>query len=234
MSVVVPVLDEEAEIAATLATTRDPHVIEVLVVDGGSRDATVAAARRFADRVIPSAPGRAVQMNRAAGEARGEVLLFLHGDTRLPPAFGEAICGALAAGAVGGRFDVTLRGEHPLLPVIAAGINLRSRLSGIATGDQAIFVRRDVFDALGGYPAIPLMEDVWLTARLRRTGGFVALHEHASTSARRWETRGVLRTVLLMWWLRFAYAMGASPAWLARQYSGRRRASPCNRSRPRG
>lgn len=218
ISVVVPVLDEAAEIEATLATTRDPAVLEVIVVDGGSRDATAEMARRRADRVIAAPRGRASQMNAGAAIARGEILLFLHGDTRLPAGFGRAACAAIAAGCVGGRFDVALRGSHAMLPVVAAMINARSRLTRIATGDQAIFVRRRVFEALGRFPALPLMEDVALSVRLRRAGRVAALRERVSTSGRRWEKQGVARTVLLMWWLRLAYACGVPAQRLARSY----------------
>jgi rSAM/selenodomain-associated transferase 2 len=221
ISVIVPALNEGDEIEATLASARDTGVCEVVVVDGGSCDGTVARATPLADRVISSAPGRALQMNTGAGQARGDVLLFLHADTRLPAGFARAVLEALQGGAVGGRFDVELRGSHPLLPVIAWAISLRSRVSRIATGDQAIFVRRDVFSNIGGFPALPLMEDVAFSIALRRMGEVACLRSRVSTSARRWEQHGLARTVLLMWWLRFAYACGVSPFRLARSYARR-------------
>jgi rSAM/selenodomain-associated transferase 2 len=221
ISVVVPALDEGAGIEQALRSARARQVIEVLVVDGGSADDTAARARLLADRVLVAPRGRALQMNAGAAVARGDVVLFLHADTHLPVGFADAVERALDRGAIAGRFDVELRGTHPLLPIIARLMNERSRWTGIATGDQAIFVRRDVFARLGGFAAIPLMEDVELSARLRRSGRVAALRERVSTSARRWEEHGVLRTIVLMWWLRLAYALGASPERLARAYRTR-------------
>ena len=221
ISVIVPVLDEAEEIEATLRSAREPEVLEILVVDGGSRDGTVELVAAHGDTVITAPRGRASQMNAGARAARGGVLLFLHGDTRLPGGFGRAILDAVSDGAIGGRFDVDLRGRHWFLPWIAAGMNVRSRLTGISTGDQAIFITRRKFFDLGGFPDIPLMEDVWLSWRLRRAGRTVPLRLRVSTSGRRWEAHGVARTTLLMWRLRLAYALGASPAVLARRYSTR-------------
>ncbi len=224
LSIVVPALDEAEEIEATLASARDPAVREIIVVDGGSRDDTVARATPLATRVVSSPPGRARQMNAGAALASGEVLLFLHADTRLPEGFAPAVRDAIETGAVWGRFDVVLRGSHRLLRVVAPLINLRSRLSRIATGDQAIFVRHDVFRRLGGFAEIPLMEDVELSRRLKRAGPMAALRLRVSTSGRRWEEHGVVRTIVLMWALRLAYACGVSPARLARAYRTRRAA----------
>lgn len=218
ISIVVPVLNEEDELAASLESARDPQVAEIIVVDGGSHDQSREIAGRAADQILDSPPGRARQMNAGAAVASGDALLFLHGDTRLPAGFGEAVVSALRCGAVGGRFDVTLRGAHKFLPVVAFLINLRSRWTGISTGDQALFVRRDVFRSLGGFPEIPLMEDVALAAKLKRCGRVVALRDRVSTSARRWEEHGVARTILLMWRLRAAYALGVSPERLAKAY----------------
>jgi rSAM/selenodomain-associated transferase 2 len=222
ISIVVPVLDEADEIAATLASAADPEVGEVIVVDGGSRDGTCEIAAGLGHRVIAAPRGRAAQMNAGATRAHGEVLLFLHGDTRLPPGFGAQVRAAVAAGAVAGRFDVDLRGRHGLLPVVAELINARSRLTRMATGDQAMFVRRDVFASLGGFAAIPLMEDVELSGRLRRAGPYAALRARVSTSGRRWEEHGVARTVALMWALRFAFWCGVPAERLARHYRRRR------------
>jgi rSAM/selenodomain-associated transferase 2 len=218
VSIVVPVLNEEAELEETLGRTRDPRVCERIVVDGGSTDGTRALATSRVERVLDSPRGRARQMNAGAAVATGDVLLFLHGDTWLPEGFGEAIAAALRDGAVGGRFDVALRGRHPFLPVVARLINVRSRLSGISTGDQAMFVRRDVFAEMGGFPEIPLMEDVAFSRALKRRGRVAALRERVATSGRRWEERGVARTIVLMWRLRLAYALGASPELLAQRY----------------
>ena len=220
ISVVIPALNEADEIEATLRAARSPLVAEIIVVDGGSEDGTVERARDLADAVIEGGRGRAAQMNEGAAHARAStnVLLFVHADTWLPAGFAEAIEASIRVGAVGGRFDARLRGSHPLLPVVAKMMNLRSRLTGISTGDQAIFVRRDVFAALGGFPSIPLMEDVAFTSRLKRYGRIAALRARVSTSARRWEEFGVVRTILLMWRLRLAYALGADPEKLARSY----------------
>jgi rSAM/selenodomain-associated transferase 2 len=221
LSVIVPTLDEAAEIEATLARARTGDV-ELIVADGGSRDETVAIASRLADQVVLGERGRAAQMNRGARVARGDILLFLHADTWLPADFPAAMRRAIAGGAIGGRFDVELRGTHPLLPLIARLINLRSRWSRIYTGDQAIFVRREAFEQLGGFPAIPLMEDIAFSAALRRLGPTAALHERVSTSARRWEKSGVIRTVLRMWSFRLAFACGVRPEKLARRYADTR------------
>ncbi len=220
LSVVVPTLNEETVLAQTLARARDGDAHEVIVVDGGSRDATRTVAARFTDRVLVTEPGRARQMNAGAAVAIGDVLLFLHADTLLPAGFADAIARALADQAViGGRFDVHLDGRNRWLPLIAAAINLRSRLTRIATGDQAIFVRRAVFEALGGFPLVPLLEDVRFTAALKRRGGIACLRERVATSARRWEQRGVTRTILLMWALRLGHALGVAPERLQRFYA---------------
>jgi len=223
ISIVVPALDEEAQIAAALASARAPGVREVIVVDGGSRDATARVARQHADAVLSAPRGRAVQMNAGAAAAGGDVLLFLHADTRLPPGFDSAVLAALADPAVvGGRFDLRLVPGTPLLRLVGGLINLRSRLSRIATGDQALFVRRSVFEALGGFAAIPLMEDVAFTQALKRRGRIACLREQVETSSRRWLRDGPLRTILLMWWLRLLYACGVAPERLRRRYADTR------------
>ena len=205
--------------AAALEGVRAAPVHEVIVVDGGSRDATRAVAATLADRVLSAPPGRACQMNTGAAAATGDVLLFLHADTALPVGFDRAIATALEDSAVvGGRFDIRLVGASPFLRVIAATINVRSRLTGIATGDQAIFVRRAVFVALGGYPEVPLLEDVRFTRALKRAGRIACLRETVATSARRWEQGGIARTVALMWALRLGHALGVSPERLHRFY----------------
>jgi rSAM/selenodomain-associated transferase 2 len=221
LSVIVPALDEGERIAATLDALANLRAlgVEVIVVDGGSRDATVQRARLRADRVIPAARGRASQMNAGAEKATGDVLLFLHADTRLPSDADHVVLNALErSGRAWGRFDVKIEGRHPLLAVVGALMNLRSRLTGIATGDQAIFVKRDTFQAVGGFPAIELMEDIALCKRLKRVGRPHCLRQRVVTSGRRWEEHGVIRTMVLMWRLRLAYFFGADPAELARQY----------------
>ncbi len=216
ISVVVPVLDEAACIVACLESLQSLRTEghEVIVVDGGSRDASAELAAPLADRVLRAPRGRARQMNAGARAAHGEVLLFLHADTRLPADAGRSVL----AGGEWGRFDVEIDGRHPLLPLVARMMNLRSRLTGIATGDQAIFVRRALFERLGGYAEIPLMEDIELSRRLRRVARPVRPPSRVVTSGRRWESRGVLRTVLLMWRLRLAYSLGADPRRLAERY----------------
>jgi rSAM/selenodomain-associated transferase 2 len=179
----------------------------------------VQRARLRADQVLSAPRGRALQMNVGAAKANGDVLLFLHADTRLPGEAERLVLDGLArSGHAWGRFDVVIEGRHPMLRLVAAMMNLRSRLTGIATGDQAIFVKRDAFQAAGGFPEIPLMEDIALSKRLKRGGRPLCLRERATTSGRRWETHGVFRTILLMWRLRLAYFLGADPAALAGRY----------------
>lgn len=221
LSIIMPVLNEGESIAGTLDALADLRAlgVEVVVVDGGSHDATIQRARLRADRVIPAVRGRASQMNAGAETASGDVLLFLHADTRLPQEADHLILDGLErSGALWGRFDVTIEGRALLLPVVARLMNLRSRLSGVATGDQAMFVRRETFHAVGGFPAIALMEDIALSKRLKRLGRPLCLRERVTTSGRRWERHGVVRTILLMWRLRLAFFLGADPAALARRY----------------
>lgn len=222
LSVIVPALNEAASIGETLRALRPLRARghEVIVADGGSADGTPALAAPLADRVVASERGRARQQNAGAAAARGGVLLFLHADTRLPPDADALILAGLERSGRGwGRFDVRLSGRHPALRVIERMIGLRSRLSGIATGDQAIFVAREAFDRVGGFPEIPLMEDVALSKALNSAiGPPLCLRETVVTSSRRWETRGIARTVVLMWRLRFAYWRGADPAELAKRY----------------
>jgi rSAM/selenodomain-associated transferase 2 len=220
LSIVIPTLEEAAGIEATLAALQGLRTrgAEVIVVDGGSRDATCSVSTPLADRVIEAPRGRAAQMNAGARAAAGGALLFLHADTILPQDADTAVVAALASGHEWGRFDVTITGAAPLLPVVAALMNARSRLSGIATGDQAIFATRAAFEAAGGFPEIPLMEDVALSKALRRRSRPACLRARVVTSGRRWERGGTLRTVLLMWRMRLAYSLGADPQALARRY----------------
>jgi rSAM/selenodomain-associated transferase 2 len=221
LSIIIPTLNEAAEIEKALAALQPLRArgCEVIVVDGGSADDTVELARPLADRVVAAERGRARQQNAGAAAASGDVLLFLHADTRLPPSADERVMGGLDRGGAGwGRFDVRLTGRHPLLRVIERMIGARSRLSGIATGDQAIFVRRDWFERAGRFPDIPLMEDVALSKALKRLGPPLCLRDTVTASSRRWEERGVMRTMLLMWRLRLDYWRGADPARLAERY----------------
>jgi rSAM/selenodomain-associated transferase 2 len=226
LSVIVPVLNEANGIAAALAALAPlrERGAEMIVADGGSQDDTVALATPLADRVIAAPRGRAAQMNAGAAVATGDVLLFLHGDTQLPPDADRLITQGLEqSNRVWGRFDVRIDGTRFLLPVIAAMMNARSKLTGIATGDQAMFVSREAFQSVGGFPDLPLMEDIALSKRLKRLGPPLCLRERVATSGRRWERHGVTRTIMLMWRLRLAYWLGADPAELARQYGYRPR-----------
>ena len=224
ISIVVPVLDEAAVLGTALASLAPLAAAgaEVIVVDGGSRDGTREIAEGRGCRVVSAPRGRAAQMNAGARVARGDALVFLHADTRLPENALDAISAALARSSWG-RFDVTIVGKGWLLALVAAMMNVRSRLTGIATGDQAMFVRRDAFERAGGFPPIPLMEDVALSRALKKLGPPACLEDRVATSGRRWEKHGTLRTILLMWRLRAAYAMGADPRSLARAYDARPR-----------
>jgi len=221
LSIVMPVLDEGERIAAAIDALA-PLVArgaELIVVDGGSRDGTAERARGRGAVVLEAPPSRSAQMNAGAAAAHGGSLLFLHADTGLPDDADRLIAQALR-GHAWGRFDVRIEGRHPMLRVVAAMMNLRSRLTGIATGDQAMFVTRDAFEQAGRFPQQPLMEDIELSARLRRIGRPACLAARVATSGRRWERDGAWRTILLMWRLRFAYWRGAPPADLHRRYYG--------------
>jgi len=223
ISVIVPTLNEERGLAATLQRSRQPGVHEIIVVDGGSTDATPAIGARLADLVLAAPPGRAAQMNAGAARATGDILLFLHADTLMPDGFADAVIAACSThGAVGGRFDVDLVPSSPLLRLTGELMNWRSRLTHIATGDQAIFIRRAVFERLGGYAGIPLMEDIDLSRRMKRAGRTACLPQRVTTSARRWQKNGIVRTILLMWSMRLLYVLGASPARLQRIYGNTR------------
>ena len=221
LSIIVPVLDEAAGIAAALEalTPFRQRGVEVIVVDGGSRDRTMELARPLADRMIAAPRGRGAQMNAGAAIATGDVLLFLHADTRLPPDVDGLLLEAMRDSTwQWGRFDTRIEGGNPLLAMVAGFMNWRSLITGIATGDQAMFVRRAAFDAAGGFPDIPLMEDVALSKRLKRIGRPLGLAARVVTSGRRYHKRGVIRMILLMWRLRLEYFLGVEPAALARRY----------------
>ncbi len=219
LAIVMPVLDEAAGLAATLQALAPLRArgVELVVADGGSRDASAAIARPLADRVIAAPRGRARQMNAGAAATDAPRLLFLHADTRLPERADTLVDAALAQHAWG-RFDVRIEGGSAWFPLIAALMNRRSRWTGIATGDQAMFMTRAAFEAAGGFPDQPLMEDIELSRRLKRLGPPACLRARVATSGRRWEQRGVWRTIWLMWRLRYAYWRGADPARLAALY----------------
>jgi rSAM/selenodomain-associated transferase 2 len=225
ISVIVPALNEAHGIVDTLRTLQDMRLRghEIIVADGGSSDGTAALCAPFADRVIVAATGRASQMQAGAAQARGAVLWFLHADTRAPRDADRVIAAALGPGERSwGRFDVGFPEAGMLLGLVATLMNLRSRLTGIATGDQGIFVTRALFDRVNGYPQLPLMEDIALSRLLKRHSRPACLRARLITSARRWQSHGVLRTILGMWSLRLAYFLGASPARLARFYKPHR------------
>lgn len=220
LSIVMPALDEAEVIASALVRLREFNgdAIEIIVVDGGSRDRTAEIASRYADRVLTRPGGRAVQMNHGAEHARGRYLLFLHADTQMPREALELLNRCVRNECRWGRFDIRLSGRNPLFRVVEFCMNFRSGITGIATGDQGIFVQRTLFRSLGGYPAIPLMEDIALSRKLKRIAAPVRLKPPVTASSRRWEKRGIVRTILLMWSLRLLYFFGADPRLLARWY----------------
>jgi rSAM/selenodomain-associated transferase 2 len=223
LSVIIPTLNEEPSIEATIDAARRGGDCEIIVVDGGSTDRTVELARKQVDQLVEGRRGRAVQMNAGAAAANGEVLLFLHADTILPAGYDGEIARRMADRAVvGGRFDVALLPSSPLLWLTGELMNQRSRLSKIATGDQAIFVRRAVFEEIGGYEDIPLMEDIAFTRALKRRGRVACLRQRVVTSSRRWKRNGIVRTIALMWSLRLLYFLGVSPSRLRRLYADTR------------
>jgi len=217
-------LNEAAAIASTLgACRRGAPDAEIVVVDGGSIDASVAIAQPLCDTVIGASRGRAHQMNAGARESHGDVLVFVHADTTVPSSFAADIASALSDPAVvGGRFDVRLDSSALPYRIIGAMISIRSRISRTGTGDQAIFVRRDVFDRLGGFPELELCEDLEFARRLKRAGRVACLRARVTTSARRWSRDGVIRTVVRMWLIHAMYLMGVAPARLKRMYSDTR------------
>jgi rSAM/selenodomain-associated transferase 2 len=221
LSVVIPTLNEAAMIGQLLGDLSGIRAQghEIILADGGSDDGTLDLASPWVDSVVRAARGRATQMNAGAAAAAGDILWFLHADTRVPADAPQQVLKACRDGRVWGRFDVRLSGSNPLLRVVETSMNLRSRVTGMATGDQGIFVIRDVFESVEGFPDIPLMEDLALSKALRRRGPPACIgRPRLQTSSRRWEHGGILRTVLLMWRLRLAYTLGAAPGVLAKRY----------------
>jgi rSAM/selenodomain-associated transferase 2 len=223
ISVIIPVLNEEKTIAATLLMLRRMKPDEMILVDGGSSDGTQEICRKFGVELYPSPCGRGRQMNFGAQRGTGDVLLFLHADTRLPPCAFDDIRSALEdPRVIGGHFDLQLDDTRPMLRLVGLMISLRSRISKVGTGDQAIFVRRGIFTELGGYPDIPLMEDVAFSRALKRKGAVACLRSRVVTSARRWTREGVWSTILKMWTLKSLYLFGISPVRLKRYYGDTR------------
>jgi rSAM/selenodomain-associated transferase 2 len=221
LTVIVPTLNEAEGIQVFLDALSPlrQRGHEIIIVDGGSSDATTTLAIKGADHVIHAAKGRAAQMNAGAALAKNPLLLFLHADTFLPQAADQLIADAIQGQPnKWGRFDVTLAGKHRWLGVVSWSMNLRSRLTGIATGDQAIFVTRELFQQVNGFPLIALMEDIALSKLLKRYGAPACLRAKVISSGRRWEKNGVWRTIFFMWRLRLAYFFGADPQQLAQRY----------------
>ncbi len=220
VGIIIPLLNESGNLPGLLADLHGLHgIAQIIFVDGGSTDDTVSLLRNAGVDWLRSSRGRAQQMNAGAAKLNSDILLFLHADTRLSSGNVKAVEEVMRdPGVAGGRFNVRLSGRRPAFRIIELFINLRSRLTKISTGDQAIFVRREIFERLGGFPDQPLMEDVAFSRRLKREGKIACLSGKLVTSSRRWESHGVLRTVLLMWWLRLRYRFGADPAELKRRY----------------
>lgn len=227
ISVIMPVLNEAGAVPLSLASLQPARRAghELIVVDGGSSDASAEIASRYADRVLSAPASRAGQMNEGARRATGELLLFLHADTLLPDGWFEYVEAAHAESGQWGWFDVCLDNPAWVYRLIAACMNRRARVTKVCTGDQAMFLRRELFDQVGGFPPQPLMEDVALSKRLRRLGRPRVIAERVVTASRRWEARGVASTILLMWDLRLRYFLGQSPESLHARYYPRREES---------
>jgi rSAM/selenodomain-associated transferase 2 len=223
LCIVVPVLDESPNLAMQLRELQRfrKRGARVVLVDGGSSDGSLAIAAGLADLAFVAPQGRARQMNAGAAVCTGDLLMFVHADTRLPHDADTLVRRATLGRRHWGRFDVAIDSPRPVMRVVERLMNLRSRWTGIATGDQAIFVRKELFDRVGGFPDQPLMEDIALSALLKRHGPPACLRERVTTSARRWERHGPWRTILLMWRLRAAYFFGADPWKLALRYGYR-------------
>lgn len=219
IGVVIPVWNESALLPMRLDAVRHLGADAIVFVDGGSDDGSRQLLEASGLNWMQARRGRASQMNAGASGTDSDIILFLHADTDISSSHLEKIRDVMADPEyVGGRFDLRLEGHHPFLALIATLTNLRSRLTRISTGDQAIFVRRSIFESMGGFADIPLMEDVEFSRRLKRLGRIACLHDRITTSGRRWERHGILRTVMLMWRLRLYFWLGADPTCLTRLY----------------
>ena len=224
ISIIIPTLNEAPNLATTLASTQSASDVEVIIVDGGSSDETVEVARSWGTKVLTFAPGRGGQMNAGAVWATGEILLFLHGDTRLPRGFDHHVRKILARPhVVAGAFQLRVNGNLPGLRIMQRLVNVRSRYLQLPYGDQAIFLRSDLFHDIGGFPDMPIMEDFEMVRRLRRRGRIVIASVPILTSSRRWKNLGIVRTTLINYAIPLAYYLGASPSLLVRWYQGKRR-----------
>ncbi|MES9850699.1 MAG: TIGR04283 family arsenosugar biosynthesis glycosyltransferase [Candidatus Thiodiazotropha sp. L084R] len=220
LSVVIPCLNEGDGVEKFL---RDLQYLrhqghQLILVDGGSEPPISTSIESYVDRLLVSPTGRAVQMNSGAAIANGDLLWFLHVDSQIKPGIENAMLTISQSGSLWGRFDVRLSGTHPLLRVVEWMMNWRSRVTGIATGDQGLFVQKQMFEKIGGFPLQPLMEDIEISRRLKRISAPCCLRERLTTSSRRWESAGIMSTILLMWVIRFAYWLGVSPSRLAGLY----------------
>jgi rSAM/selenodomain-associated transferase 2 len=221
ISIIIPALNEERRIKQTLKQLQHLRKAghEVILVDGESLDRTIPIAHPLVDQLITSPAGRAIQMNRGAEKATGDILWFLHADSIVPETADTLIIDCFTyKNKVWGRFDISLSGHKPIFRLIEFMMNLRSRITGIATGDQGIFMLRYAFDQIGGFPEIPLMEDIAMSTRLKRIKPPARIKQRLITSSRRWEKHGIIKTILKMWWLRLAFYLGASPRYLANRY----------------
>lgn len=219
ISIIVPTLNEEVGMIRFLTKLQSfrPRC-ELIVVDGGSEDDTALLAEAYVDEVIRTDKGRALQMNVGAAFASAPVVLFLHADTYLPEDAVEQIQQAMEQGYQWGRFDIKLTGNHPMLTIVAWLMNMRSRWTGIATGDQALFVQTKLFEQLNGFADIVLMEDIELSSRLKYQGSPYNVKSKVTSSGRRWISFGIFKTITLMWWLRLQYFFDVSPKYLAQLY----------------
>lgn len=220
LSIIIPTLDEAANIEQHLKRLQHlrQYGHEVIVVDGGSVDSTASIASPLSDHVFHSSRSRSIQMNAGVLKASGDCLIFLHADTVLPDNTLELLSGIEQLEKKWGRFDIKLTGRHVWFRIIETCMNYRSRLTGIATGDQAIFIGRTLFEEVNGYPELPLMEDIAISRSLIKYSKPICLRECVISSSRRWEKHGIIKTILRMWALRLLYFLNYDPKRLAKLY----------------